>query len=233
MAWDAWWAERDQWFTKCVLAVLVLVSMFCLWLFLGFSQETTFLPANEDGEHLQETTVVLGLHASPYCRMVAGPAGSRIVFLWNPWSWAIMMLGLLAWHARWQIKKTQAKATGKKLRWWHGSPGFIITICLVLVVLEISWGIFLLNECIEINHRERIEQLEKSFSKHGDQMEKNKSNSNPGTIDIENDRGAQTRPTWFPRPAVAALSSGSLESRLNMASAFAAGDRGRRCSDSK
>jgi hypothetical protein len=56
-------------------------------------------------------------------------------------STGIMLLGFLALCANWQIEKAKAKATGKELRWWHGSPTFGIAIWGLFTLVAIVMGI--------------------------------------------------------------------------------------------
>ena len=78
------------------------------------------------------------MQGSPWFRSHMNPSGDpgwNWEIDWISLSSAIMLLGFLAWCVSWQIEKTQAKATGQRLRWWHGSPNLAIVIWLVLTVL--------------------------------------------------------------------------------------------------
>jgi tRNA A-37 threonylcarbamoyl transferase component Bud32 len=135
MAWDDWWAERDRWLTTGVQSVLGIGFFVCLILYISFYSSSERLP-DTDGQRLRHTIVTIGV-PDPWFKWETYP-DKRTPFQWRidlvSTSAGIMLLGFLGWCLNWQIEKAKANATGKQLRWWHGSPNFAIAI----------WGVFTL-----------------------------------------------------------------------------------------
>jgi hypothetical protein len=141
-AWDDWWAERDQWLTWGVQSVLGIGFFVCLILYLSSYSSSERLPAT-DGQRLRHTIVTIGV-PDPWFKWETYPDG-RSPFQWRidliSTSAGIMLLGFLGWCVNWQIEKAKAKATGKQLRWWHGSPNFGFAIWGVFTLVAIVMGI--------------------------------------------------------------------------------------------
>ena len=140
-AWDDWWAARDRWVTNGVQAVLGLVFIVCLIMYLSFHTQSEVLPES-GGQRLRHTTITYGV-PEPWFEFESYP-DERTPFRWKiDWistSTGIMLLGLVAWCVNWQIEKAKAKTSGKKLRWWDGSPNFAIAVWLVATVTAVVMG---------------------------------------------------------------------------------------------
>jgi hypothetical protein len=138
-AWDDWWAERERLVTRGVQIVLGLFVGLCLLLFMNLQWEGRALPT-EGGQSLWNSKVVVGLPFSHWLQIETnrdanGSGGLSLVFF--SWSWLVLLAGYAAWCMSWQIERAKAKATGKQLRWWHGSPSLGVAVCTAAVVLSV------------------------------------------------------------------------------------------------
>ena len=52
----------------------------------------------------------------------------------------IGLIGFLFYGASWQIEKALAAATGKQLRWWHGSPNVVLIAWASMVFSAVLFG---------------------------------------------------------------------------------------------
>jgi tRNA A-37 threonylcarbamoyl transferase component Bud32 len=141
-AWDDWWAQRDRWITNSVQAVLCLVFVVCLIMYLSF-QTSSERGSSADSQWQRHTTVTIGV-PDPWFDWETYP-DARTPFQWKiDWvstSTGIMLIGFVAWCVNWQIEKAKAKSSGKKLRWWHGSPNFAIAFWAVATLMAVVAGI--------------------------------------------------------------------------------------------
>jgi hypothetical protein len=139
-AWDDWWAERDRWVATAVQVLLAIVIGLLLLTFIGLWSSSK-LVQQEDGKFLRQTVVEVGAPNSPWFRLEVNPDGKpgwNWAILLNSWSWLVLLVLHVAWCVNWQIEKVKAKAKGKELRWWKGSPQFGAALWLTFSAVAVS-----------------------------------------------------------------------------------------------
>jgi tRNA A-37 threonylcarbamoyl transferase component Bud32 len=137
-AWDAWWSERDRWFTNAVQSLIAIAFLVCLIMYLSFSTKSERV----EGEPSLRSTVVNFGVPSPWFHLESYPEPNvpfRWTINWFASSSAIMLLGLALWYVYWQIEKAKAAAEGK-LPHWSNSPQAMIGVWAVLTVAAVAWG---------------------------------------------------------------------------------------------
>jgi len=135
-AWDAWWGQRDRWFSNSVQAVLTVVFLACLLMYLNFQISSAPTPGDAK---LRHTTVQLG-SPSPWFHLETYP-NPQTPFQWRlnylSSSVLVLLLGFVAWYVCWQIEK--AKPDGQLL--WLGSFNTIVIFWFVVTMLAVAWGL--------------------------------------------------------------------------------------------
>ena len=129
-AWDAWWGERDRWFTNLIQAALSIVALACWICFLNFQMSSETTPGDAK---LRHTTVRFGFPDS-WFHLEKYPE-PLVPFRWTidyfSYSTLILVVGCVAWYVYWQIEK--AKPDAKYV--WLGSANAIIIFWGVLSAL--------------------------------------------------------------------------------------------------
>ena len=137
-AWDAWWSERDRWFTNLVQAALSIVALACSICFLNFQLSTEATPGDAK---LRHTTVRIGFPDS-WFNLEKYPE-PLVPFRWTidyvSYSTLVLLAGCVAWYIYWQIEKAKPEA-----RWlWLGSPNTIIIFWAILSTFIILFALLM------------------------------------------------------------------------------------------
>ncbi len=125
-AWDEWWAERDRWFTRTVLAVLVLVHVACLGMFLALRGGGGYDSGRRSAWHhvgWPSPWFVFELGTEP------NVAFRRTIDLLSS-SILIAVGGMLAWYIFWRIQLVRDL---RNARFWRtiGSPTAVLTAWII------------------------------------------------------------------------------------------------------
>ena len=140
-AWDDWWAKRDRWLTRVVQSVLLLLFLFCEVLFFSY-RVTQVAGAKREGRTIKRTIVMIGA-PTPWFQFDHNPdARTFHAFKVNYFTSSVGfgLFGFLFYAASWQIEKALATAAGKQLRWWHGSPNFVLIAWAAMVFFAVLLG---------------------------------------------------------------------------------------------
>jgi hypothetical protein len=132
-AWDEWWAQRDRWFTRAVLALLLVVHIACLGMFLtlsgGGGYDSGRLSAwHHVGWPTPWFVYERGVEPNVAFRRTTNLLTSSIL---------IAGIGMLAWYAFWRV---QLVLDAGHARFWQtiGSPTAVL-IAWVLVGTAFAW----------------------------------------------------------------------------------------------
>lgn len=140
-AWDAWWSERNNWFTNAVLALLLaahLAGMAAVFYRSGYSEST---PASRIGGETRTGSISASVQLgwpSPWYRFdrESNESGfsSRPQFRLFASSALLGALGIFAYYAFWRIRKVQSRG-GPIQRWL--TPQVVAGFWAILAILAI------------------------------------------------------------------------------------------------
>ncbi|HEY3394277.1 MAG TPA: hypothetical protein VGK58_16305, partial [Lacipirellulaceae bacterium] len=125
-AWDEWWAERDRWFTRGVLCVLLVVHIGCLAMFLTLRGGGGY----DSGRPSAWPHVGWPIPWFVYERGVEPNVAFRRTTNLLSWSILVAGIGMLAWYAFWRI---QLVRDARNARFWQtiGSPTAVLIAWIV------------------------------------------------------------------------------------------------------
>jgi hypothetical protein len=132
-AWDEWWGERDRWFTRAVLVVLLVVHIGCLAMFLTLRGGGGYDSGRPSAWHhvgwpTPWFVYERGVEPNVAFRRTTNLLSSSI---------AVAGIGMLAWYAFWRV---QLVRDVRHVRFWQtvGSPTAVL-IAWVLAGAAFAW----------------------------------------------------------------------------------------------
>jgi len=140
-AWGDWWAQRDRRLTTTIQGILVVLFLACQFMFFSFNVSQDAGPIRE-GQTIKRTTIKYGF-PSPWFHLVHNPDKRTFHTFQIDWfasSVGIALIGFLLYGVSWQIEKAKAAAAGQQLRWWNGSPEFVLCVWAAMVIFAVVFG---------------------------------------------------------------------------------------------
>lgn len=120
-----------------------MALLFVLWVFMYCGCDgSSRLLSQPNGEQRRQTIAEIGSPV-PWFRCESWPDDTTM-FRWEfRWYWWLgyAAIGYLLSYAYWRIETAKAATMGRRPRWWHGSPTFLMILFLLLTSVCVAWGL--------------------------------------------------------------------------------------------